>query len=197
MNKKQKTFRTKRNRSVALTLLVFVILGTFVALWLNRADSEAVVDPIAKTSIDSDFSFTGTSDWRQGPMNQTSIALFSNDTTSSCFVSAEFKQGPADISGRLSAIKTQLAALGGKYTTAELETKTLTMHTPSGQKQYDLHQLAVTTLPGAEKVMGGQQYGDIQLESGHIEVMGQCNDPENLLGNIPALQAIKFDTSEQ
>lgn len=125
---------------VALLIAVIAIFAA-VSVW-HRSNSY----PATKNEVQSTgepvplFSFARTSDWREGPSNETSLALFGKqrkDGTSACFTSAEYKSGTVDVNAALQKQEGVYAAIGNTMTL--VTTITNTLQTSSGEKQYDLH----------------------------------------------------------
>ena len=192
---KQKHNRIRLNRYTAGLLIFLVVAGAsaVVVILYNRTDAAPAVRPTVGTAVPSQFSFSGTPNWRQGPTNKTSMALFHN-IRDSCFTSVEHKTGTVDAGAELQ--KTQASLTSEGYTITPGSTQTLTMQTNTGSKQYELQQSAVTTPAGASTLMGGQEFGYLQLTNGYLKIYGYCETAEELSATIPALQAIKFDSTK-
>ncbi len=176
------------NRYILGTLLVAVIIAIAgIAVNLSRSTANAT-SPAKETSskIKSKFSFTGTSGWRQGPANETSMALFHN--ADSCFVSFEYKTGTVNIDDELSKNQQDLSSTG--YNSASTAVLTTSLQTKTETKQYQLHQYSASGSPNGHDVMGGQEFGYVQLANGYVKVIGYCDTVEQLSATIPALQAV-------
>jgi len=191
---KQKHKRHVLNR-YTVSLLIIIIAGACAAVVFKHNTTDAApkskVTPPA--SIPSQFSFTGTPDWWQGATNKTSMALF-HKVQDGCFTSVQHKAGTVDIAAALHKRQDSLA--GDGYTVTPGKTLTLTVQTPTGLLHYPLYQSSVTTPTGASKVMGGQEFGYLQLSKGYLEVWGYCNTAAQLPATLSALQAIKFDATK-
>jgi len=190
MNKNTKT----RNTKLKITLLVALLVVIGIAgVTLFRANSYAAIEnKTTEQESKSLFSFTGATDWRQGPSNETSMALFGKaraNSTSACFVSAEYKPGIVDIAAALQEQQDFFKVTGGTMT--QIATVTNTLQTSDGEKQYELRQYTVDG--GNEKVMGGLELGYLQLKDGYIKLDGHCETVEELVTTIPALQAYKLN----
>lgn len=72
----------------------------------------------------------------------------------------------------------------------------MTIQTNSGSKQYQLQQSSVTGPVGTGQVLGGQEFGYLQLSSGYLYIEGYCNTSAKLAATIPALLAITFNSAE-
>jgi len=121
------------------------------------------------------------------------MALF-HTIRDSCFTSVQHKTGTVDAVAEVQKGRASLIASG--YTVTPGATQTLTIQTSTGPKQYELYQSSVTTPVGASTVLGGQEFGYLQLSNGYIKIMGYCETAKELPATIPALQAIKFDTTK-
>lgn len=189
MNKNTKT----RNTKLKITLLVALVavVGT-AGVALFRANSYAAAEnKTTEQESKSLFSFTGATGWRQGPSNETSMALFGKaraDGTSACFVSAEYKPGKVDVDAALQKQQDSYKTTGGTMT--QTATVTNVLQTNEGEKQYELRQYTVDG--GSEKAMGGLELGYLQLKDGYVKVDGHCEAVEELAITIPALQAYKL-----
>lgn len=186
---------TKTNKRQLLafalvTILMISIAGLTIAyLNSNLASQPSDSQPKAKPM----FSFSGADGWRQGPSNQTSMALFGpsrKDGTSACFTSIEFKPGRVDIKLKLAEHAKSLAKSGGSSTEIAKTTNRLTMIGTA--VRYQFHQFR---LSGVDNIKQGLGLGYIQLANGHVEVMASCDKAQEITATIPALQAYKFNPS--
>lgn len=145
----------------------------------------------SKPKPKSPFSFDATSagGWTKGPSNESSMAAFSPDR--SCFLSVERKSGAVDAAVAVQAITSNLAQ--GGYTVVGAGESVASIQTASGAQQLTLHQLSVTGTGAGGELYGGQSYGYVPLEKGHLSVLVNCNTVDQLASATPALTAIKFD----
>lgn len=181
-------------RPVVLTLAVILVLAgvaLFALAWRQRTEASPEPIPTSQPAPLFTFNAAAAPGWRKGPGNETSLALFHNDTSTNCFVYAAIEPGKADIAKALQE-KTAMMAKSG-HTETPLSTQTLTLQTASGPQPYELHQSHVTTPAGREKLLGGQELGHIPLGDKHIEIVGNCLTPEDLPATIPAIQAIEYN----
>ena len=121
------------------------------------------------------------------------MALF-HSIRDSCFTSVEHKSGTVDAAAELQ--KTQASLTSEGYTVTPGSAQTLTMQTNTGLQQYELQQSSITTPTGANKILGGQEFGYLQLSNGYLKIMGNCETADELPSTIPALRAIKFDAAK-
>ncbi len=121
------------------------------------------------------------------------MALF-HTIRDSCFTSVQHKTGTVDAAAELQKTAASLTSQG--YTVTPGSTQTLTIQTNTGPRQYELQQSSVMTPAGANKLLGGQEFGYLQLSNGYLKIMGYCETADELPATIPALQAIKFDTTK-
>ena len=81
------------------------------------------------------FSFTGATGWRQGPTNETSMALFGNerkDKTSACFTSIEYHHGTIDVQSEVQKMTEDSNSLGNTIT--EIATQPLSLNTVNDKR---------------------------------------------------------------
>ena len=190
MNQKHNRIRLNRYTVGILVFLVVTATCAVVVMRHNRTDAGPAVKPAVGAAVPSQFSFSGTPNWRQGPTNKTSMALFHN-IRDSCFTSTEHYAGTVDAAAELQKAEASLTSRG--YTVTPGSTRTLTIQTNTGPQQYELKQSSVITPSSASKLMGGQEFGYLQLTNGYLKIYGYCETAEQLAATIPALQAVKFD----
>lgn len=178
---------------IGFVILLAVLAAAFIifTIKLDETNSTAPLSGTPAKSVKSQFSFGGAEGWRQGPSNKTSMAFFNSN---GCFTSVENKTGTLDIAAEQQ--KNQTTLTGAGYTVTPAGTQTLTMQTSAGPKQYELQQSSVTTPAGTTPVEGGQEFGYLQLADGYIKIMGYCDTADELPVTIPALQAVRFDTTK-
>jgi ABC-type antimicrobial peptide transport system permease subunit len=184
---------THVHRYVVSTLAIVIVVAAVsgMLIW-NRTRTDAV-SRSKRTStapVVSMFSFMGVSGWWRGATNRTSMALFDTDTTDGCFVSDQYQTGTVDVAAELQSNQNTLIA--GGYSIASAGTQESTLQANASPVQYQLAQYSVTSSPTASQVMGGQEFGYVQLTGGYIKIMGYCNAADELSTTIPALQAITF-----
>jgi hypothetical protein len=189
--------------TVTATVVVVFATVAAVSLYISNRDpveastSAANSDLPQKTPGTPMFSFdvAKASDWRQGPTDKVSMALFGEaraDKTSACFTSVQYKTGTVDADAELQKQQRDYNVTGGSM--ALLGSVTSTLQTVGGEKSYDLRQYAVESSDDL-KVMGGLEIGYLQLGNGYIKVDGHCEAAEELNSTIPALKAIRFTES--
>lgn len=191
MKLKQKS--TKRKVVLGLIIISVISLGGISSYVLLRNNSVQAVADINTEVAASVFTFTGATDWRPGPSNETSMAVFGKareNGTSACFVSMEYKTGIVDETAELQ--KNQKIMNEGGRTVTALGMQILTLRTAQGDKQYNLHQFKVTSPAGAGQLMEGTEIGYLQLSDGYIKIIGNCNTAEELPTTVLALQAYKL-----
>jgi hypothetical protein len=193
-----KRFHLARNRHIAIsfgTLAIVAIVG-FVIFTNGRNRTDAAPSPTLKVgaAVPSEFKFTGATNWWQGATNKTSMALF-HTLQDGCFVSAQRKTGTiATYQTNFQKTEDQLTSTG--HTITPVGTQTMTIRTSSGSRQYQLQQSSVTSPAGTRQVLGGQEFGYLQLSSGYLYIEGYCNTSGELATTIPALQAVTLNSTE-
>ena len=190
MNVIQKRYSKSKLLLICVIAGLIVIAGAGCAFVLrsnSKASADSATIPVAKPLFS--FNTTAAIDWRKGPSNGTSMALFYKPND--CFVSAEYKTGTVDIAAVLQENQKDLES--GGYTSTQSAIIPVTLETNAKAQQYNLHQYSVITPAGTNEAYAAHEFGYIQLSSGYIKIEGYCTDTDNLAATIPALQAIKFD----
>jgi len=176
--------------TIFLALLAIVGILSYLFHHLNSRSTSGV--PANETK--SLFSFIGTPDWRQGPTNETSMALFSkarSDGTSACFTSAEFKNGIVDTTAEMADLQKNLDTTGGH--TALLSVIPSVLHTNQGDKPYQLREHEIDSGNGSKDAMKGLAVGYVQLKDSYIKLSGHCETSDQLSLIAPALQSYKVE----
>lgn len=187
MSIKQNQF-SKLKLVVIITVVVLAVSASATGFYLaSRSEPQASADTNAQTSP-SLFSFTGADGWRKGPSNETSMALFNSDDT--CFAYVHYKPGTVD--ALVEVAKTREGWTSDGYGVTDLGIQTIKIQTAGEGKSYELHQSSVVTPKGMTKLYGAHQHGYQQLEEGYLEIHGYCNEVEQLIGIVPALEAISM-----
>ncbi len=173
-------------------LIGTLLTGVYIIYFLQQRSS--ATDTQTPAPLASMFDFTGSGGWRQGPSNESSMALFSpaaSDGTSACFTSIEYYGGEIDINAEIEKDEQQIKAGGNSIT--PLGIQSMIIRTPAGEQQYELHQLKITSSGSASSIMGGHEIGFVQLQKGYLKIYGNCNTAEQLPSTIPALKAYKLN----
>lgn len=169
------------NKFAASALVVLTVAAACAAVFLTHSNTSSAASAI--------FSFTGASNWKQGPTNQASMVLFHN--THDCFTSVDYRTGSVDANNEIQKVQKSLAQSG--YTVTPGGVETLALQTQNGQQPYRLQQLSVTGKGNDGKLKAGQAFGFVQLSGGYVKIEAYCDTPGQLPATIPALQAIKFN----
>lgn len=192
---KQKRNRNIVNRYTVGTVAVLIVAVTaFVTIIGKHDTTEAASSPktASTQSAESQFSFTGAPGWRQGPTNKTSMALFQDGHD--CFTSIQHKTGTVDVAAERE--KKQANDTKQGITSTPIGSLVVTLQSSEGQKQYQLHQYSASGTAGGQKVKGGVEFGYFQLPNGYLKIEGHCDTASQLPATIPALQAIKLNTTD-
>lgn len=195
MKQKHNHFRLKPY-IIGTLALVAVLIASFAGVTIkrNRTEAAPTVRQLVSAKVQSQFTFNGVNDWRQGPTRLSDIALFHN-TQDSCFTSIQRKTGSV-AAEKAKREKDNASLIGNGYTVTPGATISVTLPTNAGQKSYQLQQFNVATPPNGEKVLGGLEFGYLPLsETDYIFVEGHCETLDQLAATIPALQAISFDAT--
>lgn len=123
--------------------------------------------------------------------NKSSLALFSPDR--SCFLSLESKGSVADEAAVIKEAKSHLTR--DDYMVTDAGESVASVQLSSGTKQFTMHNIAVTGSGTAGKLYGGQSYGYIPLEGGHLAVSVHCDTINQLTSATAALNAITYEDS--
>lgn len=177
---------------VSIILIAAIAAATILVLKHNLVEAAPSKPPIG-AAVPSQFSFAGAGGWWQGATNHTSMAVF-HRVEDGCFVSAQHKSGAVNGTAEIQKANATLSSQG--YIVLPASTQTLMLQTNDGPRQYDLVQSSVTSPSGVSKVMGGQEFGYLQLADGYLYIMGYCDTAAELPATIPALQAITFDSTK-
>lgn len=192
MNKQNSSFTSKKTKLFAVTsALVIVGAATALALTLtNDNKTQAESTKAQSPSVNSPFTFNSgqASGWRQGPTNQDSMALFSNDH--SCFISIEHKGGKVDSAAATS--KTLASLSEGGYITKALGTATASIKVNSDDTELAIDKFDITGSGNAGQLYSGQAYGYTQLDNSYLHAQANCNSADRLSSAISALSAITF-----
>jgi len=179
-----------RRAVVIAGLGIALIIAGVIGVVLFRDKTKASTDLSNNQQSEPMFSFAGADGWRQGPSNETSMALFGPsraDGTSACFTSAEYKTGTVDIDTELSKQAKNVAHAVTLKNTLES-----TITAVSGAIKYDLYQYGITD-ESSEPLMKGLELGYVQLVGGYVEIEGHCNEFEELTTTLPALAAYRLN----
>jgi hypothetical protein len=180
--------RKVRLLAVVTAILAFAGISAFVwSAFLNKDTSAGSQD---KPVVSSSFSFDASKapGWRQGPINETSIALFSNDQ--SCFISIERKSGSFDLAAETT--KTQESLAGDGYSVERLDTTTGTIQVDTRATELTFEQLSVGGGGNAGQLYGGQGYGYTQLDEDYLYAQVNCNTSDQLKTAIASVSALAF-----
>jgi hypothetical protein len=178
--------------AMMVALVVGFGIGGVAGFFRNHSLDDLEPETPTENRVVSMFEFTGVTGWRQGPHNETSMALFGTareDGTSACFVSTEYKSGDVDIEAELRKQQQDFVKMGGSMSETAIVSSTL--QTNDGERQYELHQYKASG-GSDEKLMGGLELGYVQVKNGYVKVEGHCETAEGLSTTIPALQAYKL-----
>lgn len=187
---------SSRNRKLIVILSLVLVCGaTGTGLAIARTRSSAKTpattphhSPTAIMSATPLFSFDASRapDWKQGPGNNTSMAIFTK--TPGCFASVDIRKGAADEPQELGKVTAGFAEQGYDVKTLSPVTTTFSVsNNPSGMS-YVLHPYALTGVgTGGYKT---QAFGYITLPERHISVQAYCSNDTTLPQIADALSAI-------
>ena len=174
----------------AFTILMVIVALHFVNTFNTKLDASSPATSTVNTpsqSVSSRFSFNGAPNWRKGPSNATSMALFHSN---GCFTSLEYKTGVVNPATALEKIRSDLVSMD--YTVSPATTATTTLKSDGRDLQFQLNQYSVTGTGSGGKAKGGQEFGYLQLTDGYIEVKGFCDTADQLPTSIEALQEVEY-----
>jgi hypothetical protein len=180
--------RTHKLLLIAVVVLS-VLLVVLVIFKLNHETAAKKPKDTARVAVNSQFSFDAKAapEWRQGPANKMSMALFYEK--GDCFVSFENKTVPADEVTSLEQIKSGMVANG--YTVADLGSHSLTLKQPGTGTSYVLHQYSATG-GDSNGLYKNQEYAFVSMAKGHVFIQGYCDNPDDLPDTLTALSAVTF-----
>lgn len=174
----------------ALAILIVILALYFINTFNTKPDTSSPATSTVNTPSQTDssrFSFSGAPNWRKGPSNATSMALFH---TNGCFTSLEYKTGVVNPVTALEKIQADLVSMN--YTVSPGGTVTTSLKTDGQDLQFQLNQYSVTGKGSGGEVKGGQEFGYLQLTKGYIEVKGFCDTADLLSTSAEALQAVEY-----
>lgn len=179
-------FHINRYAIFAITLVILIAVGVGVFIW-RRGDQPAAAMTTTPKVERSLFSFDTRKapDWRRGPSNGTSMAVFYKPTD--CFASAEYHDGTVDITSVLQENQDDLTKSG--YPTTQTAVVPMDLQTSTGVQSYDLHQYSVETPAGASAMYAAHEFGYAQLARGYVKIEAYCTSISDLAATIPALEA--------
>ena len=170
---------------IAITGVVLVaIAGVATYTYFNNSANAAT--PNTEAPIESMFYFDNskTPDWQQGASNETSMAVFKMDTTSSCFLSAEYYQRELAVDKELDDVQSAITSIDN--TVSQVGEKNRSFNgTP-----YVLHLLDV--IPGAHPPKTGLAYGFIPHKNGFIKLYSICDRPDQRESTYGALDGVRL-----
>ncbi len=155
-----------RSRNKKITAVLFaasLIIAAGVIALVSFQDKSQIVSSTENKNTDapeSMFKFTGAVGWRQGPTNETSMALFNSENLSEeapCFTSAEYYMGTVDVATQLEDSRKKLTESG--YVITPLGVNTISFQTATGRQEVELHLSETASPSGAAKAMGGNATG--------------------------------------
>ncbi len=180
-------------------LFALVIIAAAAAIFItkhNAVDAAPTAKPAAPKAVVSEFTFTGATDWYQGPTRKGDMALF-HKIQDSCFVSIQHITGTTIAADQAKKHKFDATLAAEGHIVTQIGTQNMTIKTNTGIKQYQLQQTSVSNPADASssaKLDGGTEEGYLPLPNNDfIYVEGNCETASELTATIPALQAITFD----
>ena len=175
---------------IAPALILIVGVAAIFAWNAISSDSETAAKPQDAPIVTSAFSFdpTKAAEWRQGPANESSMALFSNDR--SCFTSIEYKTGTVDPIAESTKTQENLSKDG--YIVEKLDSATVSIKVGSHDTQLNFRQFGIAGSGNAGQLYGGQAYGYTLLDKGYLHAQVNCNKSDQLPSAVSALTALSF-----
>ena len=164
-------------------LLAAAIAYTSVATHIQNSKTTQNTPVVRQTSMFS-FNASEAPDWRQGPKNQTSMALFYKKAD--CFVSVDQKTGQVNESEQVAKVVATMQSQGNQNVTTT--DKTLTLNVNGNPTMYTLHQYR--SGGGTSEYYQFQEDAYINNTQGYIAVSAYCKDGADLDATTDALNAI-------
>lgn len=183
--------KTPKKHNTKFVIIILVAFTAIIGFCIFVLFQMKPTTPTKITTTIPAFTFTGSPDWREGPSNEVSMALFSKarpDGTSACFTSAELKQGTVDIPTELQNQQRELEATDN--TMVLLSTSSSTLHAKDSDKPYELHQYEIS---GSGNNMNGLTLGYVQLDHEYVELEAHCDTADQLPSVLPALQTYQLN----
>jgi hypothetical protein len=187
------SFRNRKTFAILGLMLLLGVAATGLAIARSKSSAKTPVaaphrSPGTVVSDTPLFSFDATKapDWKQGPGNNTSMALFTK--TQGCFVSVELRNGTADEPQALGKVTASLTEQGyGVKTLSPVAASFSLSNDPSGAP-YVLHPYALTGV-----ALGGyktQAFGYVTLPHRYISVQAYCSNdttPTQIAGALSSI----------
>lgn len=108
-----------------------------------------------------------------------------------CFVSLFYNERTIDPEKEVAQYIKKQTSFGDYMTAQEAGTKTLTMNTPEGDKEYTLHYYDYQN-KGGDTIKHGNAIGYIALASGHIDIRSVCSEVSQLDETLQILSAVSL-----
>lgn len=176
----------------------FAFDGTKLPDWASSGNTYQDSDPITTISVaqcteGSNCSSLVEKCRVQVDKSNQSCQKLEQYTAKGCDVHAYYSSGSINPD---TAVKDQLKEWssysdGFSLTPTEVGVKTLTMNTPEGDKEYQLHQYDTNNKDDTYKK--GTALGFISLSNGHIEVRSTCWQASQLDDTLPVLRAMRLE----
>jgi len=117
--------------------------------------------------------------------------LAQSTMNTNCFVSVFYNERKVDPEQEVVKFIDNVNSFGG-MTIQEVGTKTLTMLTPEGRKEYTLHNYKYKN-QGSDTIKQGNAIGYISLSNGHIDIRSICTEASQVDETISVLSAIRLE----
>ncbi len=117
--------------------------------------------------------------------------LAQSTINTNCFVSVFYNERKVNPDQEVEKFINHVKSFG-TMTIQEVGVKTLTMHTPEGNKEYILYNYEYKN-KGGDTIKQGHAIGYISLTNGHIDVRSICTEASQVDETIPVLSAIRLE----
>lgn len=181
------------DRYGASILVIFmVVLAWFVIFYVNRLNPPQTYPSNFSLKAASSLDWSVTAGLPSEPGNANFFQAANKNGT--CLITIFHRKGAINVATKVKQNEASFVKDG--YSIKQVDTKTLTLKTATGPRQYELHQYHVTGDGIGWKMNPGQEFGYIPLSKGYLDVRGYCDSVEQLQATIPALRAIKFNPTD-
>lgn len=109
-----------------------------------------------------------------------------------CMVMVFYNERTVDPDTEVAKYIAKQKSFGDSMTIQDAGSKTLTMNTPEGDKEYILHYYDYQN-GGGDTIMHGNAIGYVSLSNGHIDIRSVCSEANQLDETVPILSAVALE----
>jgi hypothetical protein len=125
------------------------------------------------------------------PVVSTTVSQGESGKPSDCFVNYFYWDKQIDPVVALEEMKKFTVGAGDALYLETITTHTISMDTPEGVKEFQLHQYNLAG-SGSDQVAKGAEFGFVPLSKGYIDIRGYCNQSSQLSTTLPAILSVSL-----